>query len=131
MTDYTIGTNEQGKTVLYTNHKTDGENYGDYVEVPEGSSIEYAEHVYCNVWKSAKAFCEKAGAGLHRIRMIVNLHRCDHKIRKEEGLPHADIGLPFPVMTIGWTLYLTNEEKARLSKEDIASIAGGIFVEEE
>lgn len=130
MTDYTIGTNEQGKKVLYTHHKADGENFGDYVEVPEGSSFEYAEHVYRNVWKTAKAFCEKAGAGLHRIQMIVKLMRCDNKIRKEEGLPYWDVTSP-PVMTIGWTLYLTNEEKARLSKEEIASFAGGIFVEEE
>lgn len=130
MTDYTIGTNEQGETVLYTHHKTDGENFGDYVEVPEGSSFEYAEHVYRNVWKTAKAFCEKAGADINRIRMIVTLMRTDNNIRKEEGLPYLDVTSP-PVMTIGWTLYLTNAEKARLTKEDIASIAGGIFVKEE
>lgn len=131
MSDYIIGTNEDGKKVIYTNHKTPGRNYGDYVVVPDGASMEYAEQVYRNVWKTAKAFCEKAGAGLHRIQMIVKLFRVECEIHQAEGITIGAMEGAKPVMTIGWTLYLTDEENARLRKEDIASIAGGIFVEEE
>lgn len=131
MDNYTIEINEKGNKLIRTNHKASGMNYGDYVGVPDGASMEYAEQVYRNVWKTAKAFCEKAGAGLHRIQMIVKLFRVECEIHQAEGIAIGALEGKKPVMTIGWTLYLTDEENARLSKEDIASIAGGIFAEEE
>lgn len=125
-------TDKTGKvTAIISHHKVEGEDYGDYCKVPIDATQEQAEQVYWNVWRQAKAFCEKAGADPIRVQMVIKLVRCEMKREKDCGYPYREPTVDTPIMTIGWKVHLTDEENARLSKEDIASIAGGAFVKEE
>lgn len=132
MNDFSEAVNAQGKRVLRTNRKAEGATFGDYVSLcNEHAHLIDAEVIYREVWGQAKRLCEKAQADPIGIEMIIRLMRCNDKICKEEKLPYLDMGDDIPVMTIGWKIHLTDEEVARLTKEDIASIAGGIFAEGE
>lgn len=113
------------------NGEKDFHAYGEYAEVPVDATQEQIEQLYWNVWRQAKAFCKKAGADPIKVQMIVQLLRCEAARKRDCGYAYESLPSNAPIMTIGWKVVLTSGEKAKLSKEDIACLAGGAFVEEE
>lgn len=118
-------------TAIITRNALEGADYGDYVEVPNDATLEQIEKAWETVWQMGKYFCEKAGADPMRVQMVVKLLRCEMRREKECGYPYREVTDDTPIMTVGWKVHLTDEENARLAKETIASIAGGIFAEGE
>lgn len=118
-------------TAIITHHEVKGADYGDYVKVPNDATLEQIEKTWETVWQMGKSICEKAGADPIRVQMVVKLTRCEMRKEKECGYPYREVTDDTPIMTVGWKVHLTDEENARLDKETIASIAGGIFAEGE
>lgn len=90
--------------------EANGKYLGDYAVISKDTELTDAEHLYRLVWEPAKNFCEVFGISPTRVQMIVKLMRCEKEKNESLGI---HFGVPDDadvIMTIGWKIWITNEE---------------------
>ena len=97
--------------------ETNGRYFGDYSTICKNTDLTESEHLYRQVWAQAKRFCESAGISPTRVRMIVKLLRCEREKDESLGIHCEEATDGEIIMTIGWKVWLTNEEISKMGNK--------------